>query len=407
MSTVLSKAWPALRRRIDDQNRAYAAIFGSLAVAVHWSTALVEIVAVLLILYFVIIRIADQRRSAFQMSQRARQSLIVWGALACWVIYIVTTLASLLFSGMLFTSHADLVWHPLLFAVAFMAPLEKRGIVRVGTIFVISGLLASAATLIVNWIQGFNPPQYLFTSLTTCADLLGLTVIVALAFTIDSRYAGWNSIVYGVLALFVAGVILWTAECAPLTTVMLAGGVLVASSRRRALLPWGFFPVALLALIPSDFREKVEWILAGKRIDRYVLWNAGIRQLSDVPLLGDGPESFWHVLRPDVWGKFLNKPPASWHNDLLQTWFDSGPIAATALAGLLILAVANTLPLFLRHRGAEPDGVRLAVGLLLFCLTTFSVVGSVVNTAVLGVVFWILMGFTFRLAYLSNGNRYI
>ncbi|MEW6511179.1 MAG: hypothetical protein AB1428_09500 [Bacteroidota bacterium] len=92
----------------------------------------------------------------------------------------------------------------------------------------------------------------------------------------------------------------------------------------------------------------------------------------------------------------MNRPPASWHNDLLQTALDSGPIAAAALAGLILLAMVAAIRHGWETRWRGSASMSAIPGLLLLCLVVLGLVGSVVTTAILGSVFWCLLGLTVR-----------
>jgi O-antigen ligase len=120
----------------------------------------------------------------------------------------------------------------------------------------------------------------------------------------------------------------------------------------------------------------------------------GLKQIPGAPIFGYGPGSYPRVLPDEARKRFINLPPSSWHNDMIETWLDSGPIAAAALGALVFLGVVAWM------RGAwrgvrewfyRPGGVE---GLLFICLVAFGLAGSVVTTSVLGLAFWFLLGLT-------------
>jgi O-antigen ligase len=98
------------------------------------------------------------------------------------------------------------------------------------------------------------------------------------------------------------------------------------------------------------------------------------------------------VLPAEAWSRFINRAPSSWHNDILETWLDSGPIAACAFAGLLFTGVVRGVRSAIRRMKKGTVPLAGEPGLLFLCLATFGLVGSVVTTSVLGLAFWLLLG---------------
>ncbi|HMK38004.1 MAG TPA: hypothetical protein VK569_01605, partial [Bacteroidota bacterium] len=183
---------------------------------------------------------------------------------------------------------------------------------------------------------------------------------------------------------------------APVVALALAGGARAGAAGPRRLAFYALIGGACLLVGSRGLSDKMEWMIHGYPVDRYVVWEEGLKLVPHVPLFGYGPASYPLVLPPAAWGKFINRAPSSWHNDLLETWLDSGPLAACALGGLLLLGALRALKGALgRGRGPLAQPGR-EPGLLFLCLASCGLVGSVVTTSVLGLSFWVLLGLTLK-----------
>ena len=370
-------------------------LLGLLAVAVHWSTALTEVAAAALIFSF-LFSLRNLRNFpgeepgvAITTVRRLRLLLILWG------VYIIAVCVSLSLSGELLSSNARALWHPFLFVVMILTPLGLSDVKRVGLLYLLGGVSAAVALPLINLAAGYQTPAVVFTGLTTFADQIALLVILAVSATAFQRHRTVHVVGMAAAGIFLMVVLFWTAERAPVALLAVAGTVLVAISRPRLLVFWGALTIGLFFLAPSGLRAKSDWVVRGNPVDRYVVWEEGVRQLARAPLFGAGPDSFTRLLPPEARGRFANRAPSSWHNDLLQTTLDSGPVAAATLAVLLFLAAVAAFRVAWGSR-AGPDFARAIPGILFLSLTALGFVGSVVSTAILGSTYWTLMGLALR-----------
>jgi O-antigen ligase len=246
----------------------------------------------------------------------------------------------------------------------------------------------------LNLIRNQDGPLFAFTGLTTFADLLVLAGIVAASLLFPMgrlEKPAWRFVVPGLL---IATVLVWSRERAPVIVLAAAGSARFAAAGRRGLAAGVLIAGACLLLGPTPLSDKMVWLIRGNPVDRFVVWEEGLKQVPHAPLFGYGPGSYTAVLPAGAWGKFINRAPSSWHNDLLETWLDSGPLAAGAFGGLLFFGVWRAGRGAFPRRGGKSARPGSEPGLLFLCLALFGLVGSVVTTSVLGLAFWLLLGLT-------------
>jgi hypothetical protein len=369
----------------------FVILAGCLGAVSFWSTALAEISGILLLLVATARFLVSVKRGDGLLPGRQgvpRCALILCG------IYIAAILASILLSPPTSFSRAGLFWHPLLLPAALIIPMKRRTMKAAGILFLVSGAVSAPVTYLLNLVRDHGSALFAFTGLTTFADLLVLAGTVSVSFLYPagrSEKPAWR---FALPGLAMALALLWSAERAPVLALAAAGSARIAEAGPRPLAAWVLIAVACLLLGPSHFSEKMEWLISGNPVDRYVVWEEGLKQVPHTPLFGHGPGSYTQVLPAGAWGRFINRPPSSWHNDMLETWLDSGPLAAGAFGGLLILGVLRAARSAFR-RGRRGAGVlSREPGLLFLCLASFGLVGSVVTTSVLGLAFWLLLGLT-------------
>ena len=364
-----------------------AGMMGALA---FWSTALAETAGVLLL----VTAASGLVAGALRHGSFSGGLIVPRYALRLLFVYAAAVCVSIFASGAPLYAHAGLLWHPLLFPAALLVPIERRALRGAGLLFLSSGAAASAFALIMNVLLPHHGARFLLTGLTTFADLLVLAGTVACAFIVQSGLPPATLLAFAAPLVLIAAGLIWSAERAPVAALAAMGSVRFAGAGPRLLAAWVCVAGACLLLSPAALTDKLGWVVHGNPIDRYVVWEEGIGKAGHTPLFGFGPGSFERVLPAEARGRFMNRAPSSWHNDLLETWLDSGPLAAAAFGGLLLWGVACGLRgVFLQWRrtslpgGGEP-------GFLFLPLAAFGLVGSVVTTSVLGLVFWLLLGLT-------------
>ena len=366
---------------------AFLLLSGALGAFSFWSTALAEITGALLLLSAALV---------LRPSTLARVTLPLLPRLGLlfWALYVAAVLASIVSAGSLSLARAGLLWHPLLFPAALLVPPARRTLRKAAMLFLAGGVSSAVLTVTIDAFRDRSAPIFAFTGLTTFADLLVLAAIVALSFFLPMVRPGRPVWGFAVPCILIAFVVIWSAERLPVLALAVLGGVRIASAGTRALALWVLCVGAPLFLGSTNLSDKTGWLIRGNHLDRYVVWEEGLKQIPGAPIFGYGPGSYPRVLPDEARKRFINLPPSSWHNDMIETWLDSGPIAAAALGALVFLGVVAWM------RGAwrgvrewfyRPGGVE---GLLFICLVAFGLAGSVVTTSVLGLAFWFLLGLT-------------
>ena len=368
----------------------FAVLTGVLGALSFWSTALAECAAVLLLCaafrHALVVREGGDLHAKTQ--EIPRTALLLGGA------YLGATGVSIFQSGGPLLVRAGLLWHPLVFPAALLIPLRRTGRKTAGMMFLLSGTACAIATFAVHLFGPERVTPYTFTGLTTLADLLVLAGAVALSFLIPAEHAAKPVWRFAIPCSVIALSLLWSAERAPVLAFAAAGGARARAVGPPALALWALIVCACLALGPAPLTDKMEWLIHGNPVDRYVVWEEGLRQAPHAPLFGYGPGSYPQVLPIEARGRFMNRAPSSWHNDVLETWLDSGPLAACALGGLLLMGAGRAVGSFLRRGAGETPPPGAVPGILFLCLAVFGLVGSVVTTSVLGLAFWLVLGLT-------------
>jgi O-antigen ligase len=172
--------------------------------------------------------------------------------------------------------------------------------------------------------------------------------------------------------------------------VAMAGVLLVTGmiSRRRILLFIVAAGVLVWTLSPSlQFRLEQMADIGAFMTGRDVLWRGAAMLAGDHPFVGFGPRTFTSIF--PLFDQMPIRGVASWHNDYLQVYMESGIMG---LAPLLWLVFAT-----FRHgrralrSSALPEEHRRVIVPILVSLGVIFVFGGVLDTLV-GILFRILLG---------------
>jgi hypothetical protein len=359
-----------------------------MAVMMCWSTAGVEIVSSLFI------------AAAFLWSPRSRlvalrtASAVHPRALILWLIYFVAVAASFLASRTAVPLHAGLLWHPLLFPLLLLISIPVEDVRKVFLWFLTSSVAAAVYATLRSFTERPENAFSVFVGVTTLTVLLTAAalgaVVVAARRESGLRIVRWGSVTTFVLAIGVFR----SAERAPVALLLLLGTIIILFSRPKFLPVWAVAVGGLLFFVSRALSVRIEFLATGHPVDRMVVWRAGLDLLTRVPLFGFGPGSFASILPQEAWGKFINRPPASWHNDLLQTTIDHGPVAGAALAGLMGIGIWRVLARL--RNPIETVFTLRVVGSMFAALLLLGMVNASITSAVLGVAFWVMLGLACR-----------
>lgn len=366
-----------------------------MAAASFWSTALTEILAVLILFssfarHLLRFSIPEGNATQFDNSARTRIAVILW------IVYFGCVLLSFLVSGTPLTRHPGLIWHPILFLAVLGNSWERKTLERAARVFLASGAIASIVSICISSMQHPHKALFSFIGLTTFADLAAMASIVAVAFFVSPGSKRSTRAWIGILGFCTMVGTFQSSERAPVLALIIVGGMIAVSSRSRASVIWLSAVLICTVLSPAVLLGKFQFLVQQRSDDRSVAWKEGLKLARHIQPFGYGPDCYLRVLPADAWQKFMNKPPGSWHNDILQTTLDSGPIASASLVGLISLILLFSSVVAFRFR-KEANCRRLAVLVVLLGVCVgFSLVGGVFSTAVLGSVFWLLLGFTLQ-----------
>jgi len=380
-----------------------------LAPALFWSTAFSEIAASILVIAALteFVRRPGTRSSVAALLQAGWWPRAVAGF---WIVYVCGLLVSALASKGHAPDPADAgrIWHCLLFPAIVALRVQAPDVRTAGKMFVVSGTAAAILALTNFSITEAARLEALFVGNTTGIDLLTIAGVALLwtafrefpqADGVDRRKLfPWLAAV-AALAIPVFLAVFLSAEKAPILVLLVGSLSIAAANRPRAVPLMGLFLSGLLLLAPRPFWLSVAWVGAGNLVDRYALWKTGLTLTAHLPVAGYGLGSFERILPAATSAMFMSRPPASWHNDALQTLLESGWATCIAYCGFAATLLRSAVASCRRHRDRWTRGPGIILGLLFIVLLSFALVGSVISTAVLGITFWTLAGllFTFTL----------
>jgi O-antigen ligase len=81
---------------------------------------------------------------------------------------------------------------------------------------------------------------------------------------------------------------------------------------------------------------------------RTILWNDAAGRLANLPFFGYGPGCFKRLVSPQLLDEIGDKGVASWHSTLLDILIESGPLAALALAALMVVSLIGSIRNYLK-----------------------------------------------------------
>jgi O-antigen ligase len=366
-----------------------------------WSTAAVEIAAGLMILLGIFrlmillgifTLLQTFRNTPADPSLRSRLASGEWATLILLAVYLMAIIGSYTSQHIPFSTHPGLLWHPLVLPAVLALRPGKDEFGRIGVFLLISASAASIFAIAFSFVEQPLQAFAIFVGATTLTNLLAVAGVMAITVAVGKGARGTSEWWAAASAVLVVVAVFRSTERAPILVLVVLGTILLASLRPRILPLWGILAVGLVLFGSDSLAAKFGLILNGYALDRYTVWKVGIKLLSDVPLLGYGPESFQRMLPPQTWAAITHRPPASWHNDILQTALESGPLAALAFVGIIVIALATALQSW-RRRLSGPGTAEAGIpGLMFLTLVTLGAVNSAVTSAVLGIAFWTVLG---------------
>ncbi len=284
-----------------------------------------------------------------------------------------------------------MLWHPLLFPAVLLLGVRQNEVRTLAAVFLVSGCMSALAALATYPASRAEHLESLFVGDTTYFDLLVLAALAGLSLALSENTRPW---LFLAAVLPAAVAVILSALRAPVVIMLGASLLLVRATRPRTAFAWLAVAVLLMVFSPQALWMKMEWFIHGQPLDRYPVWAAGIRLIPTTPMFGYGPGTFADLLPAGTGSAFIHRPPASWHNDFLQTTLENGWVTALAYAAFLLTVIVPAVKASLRFGSSSAAAQTAALTLLLGSSLCCSLLGLVVSTSVLGAVFWILLALT-------------
>jgi O-antigen ligase len=382
------------------ENRLPVFFICSLLASSFWSTALVELFAALLVISWMVHRVKSGEILRSHGSFWNPPLDVTKISLSCWLLYVICIIISIICSPVPESSvdFLNKLWHAVLFPIVLSLRISTRDLIRIARVFTISACGAALLAIVLFVLRGLSDVQWPFIGETTFAILMTLSWLLVLGIlsTQDNHSEVAASRKYAdiVTGVPIVAAVFLSAMKAPVVLAV-AGTLVIALIIRSRVALLSISLLIIMAFIsPHTLWMKVQWIVGGNAIDRYIIWRSGKDLLASIPLFGYGPDSYARLLPASAKAAILHKLPSSWHNDFLQTILESGWITGIAYIACVSAVMYGALVALHNSREAGRKTELTAFTIVLGALIAFSAVNAVISSAVLGATFWLLLGLT-------------
>ncbi len=188
---------------------------------------------------------------------------------------------------------------------------------------------------------------------------------------------------YAAVLLMVLGIIFslnrmhWIA----MTGTFIASAIITKD--RRPLIAFVMIMAAAILIVPEvALRFQLTLTAFSHSTGRDVLWRGAAMLFADHPLFGFGPRTFTQIF--PLMADLSDKGTASWHNDFLGVYMESGLAGLVPLLWLIVVTFASAVKA-LRSPDVR-DFHRQVLVSLLVSFSLFVIVGGILDTVV-GIIF--------------------
>ena len=363
-------------------------ILAFLALVLVFSTALAELASVILIILWVG-RLLIVRDFSFKTHY-------LFVPIALWILL---RIVSIVFSTSPELSQRgwEKVWIPLLyFPIASLAIREKQ-------MKLILLLLLGSSILATLWgsYQVLTGSQLRAASLSSGYYTLGVHLCLVLALLLS--YLAETHKVNKLFPLYLCGVILVTgifftySRACYLATV---GTILILTIFRQKKIFFFLVPLLLLFFLgPQErFSRQDKFGQVDYSTGRFQIWQAGLSKLPETPLFGYGPNTFRTVYPEELRTELTDQKVKSWHNDFLQIFLESGPLALLSYLLILLVFLKSS---WRNYRAGSPSvssALQLGVILIILDWVWIGLFANLVGDPLNSILFWSSLG-------LAQANR--
>ncbi|MBK7379300.1 MAG: O-antigen ligase family protein [Ignavibacteriales bacterium] len=317
-----------------------------------------------------------------------------------FLIYLVVRLAALVFSEFPVVS-VQILYKEILFYLCFFSfsfYLKALDVEKIKTIVYYFSFASAVIALIgivrfnlsiVERAESFSSGYSTFSSYL----LTGFGCMLALSENVKKiKYFEW-------LRIFAAAIILvGIVTSLGRTNAVIAAAMLIASLLLKRMKLLQFIYIVLITAGFSYLSFQNNSIQINQRIeaptqlsDRDIIYKGAGEILFTHPLLGYGPKTFSEIFPHRE--EFADKGIGSWHNDLLEVYFESGLLGLAAYL-LLIFFVFFYQIRFLRREKDRVDARTIIYAVLFATAGLFlsALAAGFINSPVLSLVFALLVG---------------
>ncbi len=352
------------------------------AAAVIFSTALVQIAAVALVLGWIAKLILTRGRCFRRTVLDLPYAVLIAARLASIAV-------SVDLAASLQALYVDIFFYIMFFVFTNTIDLAdvawRRNLLRVLT----GSAGLAAAVGLVKYFSGLAPRA---ASTTAGYYTLGLYLCVTLPLVLmegrDRLIFGSRWVWAAASAIIMAGIVFTFDR---IHWIGMAAAVVVTGLMRERRLAMAFAVgvVVIVLASPRVAERAIQTIhITTETSGRNVLWEGARMLAGERPVLGFGPRTFARIF--PLWEELPNRTYGSWHNDYIQIYMESGLVGLLALLWLIVTVYVSGYRYFRKH--APPEDHRVLAGGLLLAFSILFVVGGVFDTLV-ALLFRLLLAF--------------
>ncbi len=223
-----------------------------------------------------------------------------------------------------------------------------------------------------------------------------LLIIALFALILSYSRGAWLAMMIGLLSIFIFRKN-WMDK-AIILSIILIGIVITTLSYQKNYI--AFAPNHDQTIFHENFGEHLSATINRKDIsnaERFHRWVAGARMIGEKPIIGFGPNSFYHQYQPYTVSAFKtwvsNNPEHSTvHNYFLLIAIEQGLIGLILFAALFIYLILESQFLYHQFQSEFYKTISLVIGIVLVMIGVINCGSDMIETDKIGSVFWLCGG---------------
>ncbi len=237
-----------------------------------------------------------------------------------------------------------------------------------------------------------------FTPINTFNKKLSKTLLIIALIGLVLAYSrgAWLALIIGLLSIFIFSKN-WMGKTI-IVSIVLIGIVIAALSYQKNYI--AFAPNHDQTIFHENFGEHLSATINRKDIsnaERFHRWVAGARMITEKPIIGFGPNSFYHQYQPFTVSTFKtwvsNNPEHSTvHNYFLLIAVEQGIIGLIVFIAIFIYMLLASQFLYHHFQSEFYRTISLVIGVVLVMIGVINCGSDMIETDKIGSIFWLCGG---------------